>query len=935
MAALIISLQITFMHRVMSNQSSQEWQLNSNTPASVEHERKMAASQVFANPHHNSEMTVDEQMGINRTMLQEIQADPIPDVRDEATNQLLFNPEEFRTGDRTKYVNRPSSIIVKNDDASQINRPIPEPIGLQRSFASTNSKNPNDVVISIHSSASKTSKRDFTWFVGSLRNTGYDGRIIMGIHPETPKESVHLLEQWDVTIYFVEHEDTCEGDITKHKDVRGRQVKCFKSVESLATERGRYELARRWLHACKECTGKVLLEFDSPLSFFQSNPFDAMSTTTTADLMLFEELAPHTDPYYGSTQYPRRHLSLSTSRNYNGSINKCYKKPQTFGANRPILVSRAVSGTRNGLLRYLTVLVDEFHQLNTKPDCHVPSLSDVWIMNYLYYSGRFGNSNSSSHRNSNNGDGDDNNINIITMPYGTGVVAAVGRPCTNVYTKPNHSQLDIVKIDFEKTGYIVNNFVEDGDDPLRVVPLIHEFDACEKWIKMFIKQHPEINGNHHAKPDEHLELLQHAILQSVKRLPPSEKENPMETSYQRATVVQQAPWFKHQKYCKETCCAQAVAVSLKQDSEHLITSVDGMDLADVALLGHRKKEYLDWAISDFTNDIIPCLRPGTIIYADHEGGGWKRFNDYYRKKLTKPFVLITGGTDGGEPWGPADLGRKMLENDPLLINWYGINPMNRYGANHPKFQMMFLGLSAGFDHQKHLSAYQQAMNYTNPFAGIHKKRFTESYDLQHAKDTTNLLFVKFGINEHSQHRKRPFDMACNGRTQQGAAMDEISCSHSGRKYHATEIYDAARHYLFGLSPPGNGKDCYRTYEFLYLGIIPIVARNSEYDELYKGLPIIQLNPNWDYTQEQLVTIMKNYIQSDEFQNNDFHEGWNKLFLSYWRHRVLTDSGRHSEIVQDENGNEYYTSWSYTKYSKPYSQTWWPPKDPMSEVEKIL
>lgn len=34
-------------------------------------------------------------------------------------------------------------------------------------------------------------------------------------------------------------------------------------------------------------------------------------------------------------------------------------------------------------------------------------------------------------------------------------------------------------------------------------------------------------------------------------------------------------------------------------------------------------------------------------------------------------------------------------------------------------------------------------------------------------------------------------------------MDEISCSMSMKKFHTTEIYDAAEKYLFGLSPPGN------------------------------------------------------------------------------------------------------------------------------------
>ena len=34
-----------------------------------------------------------------------------------------------------------------------------------------------------------------------------------------------------------------------------------------------------------------------------------------------------------------------------------------------------------------------------------------------------------------------------------------------------------------------------------------------------------------------------------------------------------------------------------------------------------------------------------------------------------------------------------------------------------------------------------------------------------------------------------------------------------------ETYAAASGYLFGLSPPGNGVDCFRNYEFWALGVI--------------------------------------------------------------------------------------------------------------------
>ena len=44
-------------------------------------------------------------------------------------------------------------------------------------------------------------------------------------------------------------------------------------------------------------------------------------------------------------------------------------------------------------------------------------------------------------------------------------------------------------------------------------------------------------------------------------------------------------------------------------------------------------------------------------------------------------------------------------------------------------------------------------------------------------------------------------------------------------------------YCFTLSPPGNGVDCHRTWEALYLGVVPIVKR-SPFFEAFPELPAL-------------------------------------------------------------------------------------------------
>ncbi len=42
---------------------------------------------------------------------------------------------------------------------------------------------------------------------------------------------------------------------------------------------------------------------------------------------------------------------------------------------------------------------------------------------------------------------------------------------------------------------------------------------------------------------------------------------------------------------------------------------------------------------------------------------------------------------------------------------------------------------------------------------------------------------------------------------------------------------------FGISPPGRGVDCHRTWEMLYFGMIPIVL-SSSLDPMFQGLPVV-------------------------------------------------------------------------------------------------
>tara|TARA_R110000824_G_scaffold331078_1_gene517825 strand:+ start:6974 stop:7771 length:798 start_codon:yes stop_codon:yes gene_type:complete len=88
-------------------------------------------------------------------------------------------------------------------------------------------------------------------------------------------------------------------------------------------------------------------------------------------------------------------------------------------------------------------------------------------------------------------------------------------------------------------------------------------------------------------------------------------------------------------------------------------------------------------------------------------------------------------------------------------------------------------------------------------------------------------------------------------------------------------FDMATH-KFIFSPRGNGIDCHRTWEALYLRTIPIVKRCTHMDA-FDELPILFVN-EWS-------EISYNYLSTkyDEYRDRLFD--LSKMKISYWRKRI--------------------------------------------------
>ena len=414
------------------------------------------------------------------------------------------------------------------------------------------------------------------------------------------------------------------------------------------------------------------------------------------------------------------------------------------------------------------------------------------------------------------------------------------------------------------------------------------------------------------------------------------------TSFTEATVVQKQndPWFTPQKLCQETCCAESVAISLDQDYHHIINTLDGPDLADVLLQQYPNN---DSAIQFFGAQMnlamLPCFQPGTIIHVDNHVMLLEYFFRYWRPNITVPYILITSESDSDSPAVFED----KLSTDPLLIKWFGqsLDASRIPQDGKDKFEGLPLGLSKFHDQDRYLRRYLELTNFTNPFANDRKERWTKSVlmtnrysiDVQ-AVDPVNvdedfykILFVKFNIEHASEKRKALYDSLCSGVNQTKHRMDEFSCSTVS--LYPYQVYQAASSYLFGMSPEGMGWDCFRTYELLLLGVIPVVAaKRGGLHGLFDGMPVLVLE-HFDRkrTRAEYLQVFREYIASPSFQNTDYEAGWNRLFLRHWRRKMLHVAGRDAQILKDPvTGKEYYQAWKYTSPT-PMSKSYGVPKEP--------
>jgi hypothetical protein len=218
------------------------------------------------------------------------------------------------------------------------------------------------------------------------------------------------------------------------------------------------------------------------------------------------------------------------------------------------------------------------------------------------------------------------------------------------------------------------------------------------------------------------------------------------------------------------------------------------------------------------------------------------FFKYMHKKIEVPYFILTHGEY-------LDMFKehyfKYLEDSKILA-WFTIHPCER---KHERVIPMALGII------QYNELYSKRYDVEKKFAKLRT----------HKKD--KLIYQNF-TDWHNPERTRIRDLFIN----------KGFCTNAGQKPFETYIVELAQH-KFVISPPGLGPDCYRVWESLLVGTIPLV-KHSHLDFLYEGLPVLFID-KWEDVTEQFLMEKYQEMTSKKYSIE-------KLYMEYWL-KIISDT----------------------------------------------
>ena len=230
-----------------------------------------------------------------------------------------------------------------------------------------------------------------------------------------------------------------------------------------------------------------------------------------------------------------------------------------------------------------------------------------------------------------------------------------------------------------------------------------------------------------------------------------------------------------------------------------------------------------------TNFPYQQIKNGDIIFVKTDY--LNQFFHNIHPKINASYIIVSHNSDYPAP-GKF---RNMLDDDKIIA-WFAQNP------DYVHDKLIPIGLENRYYSKGRLAII---------------KNLSKSKDNYKKK---NLLYMNFTIGTYPAERVKVYNYFKN----------KDFCQKSKKIDYKTYLQHILQSH-FVLSPRGNGLDCHRTWEILYLNSIPIV-KTSPMDKLFLHLPVVIIHDWKEVTKPFLEMTL---IKFNQYKTTD------TLWMDYW------------------------------------------------------
>ncbi len=273
-------------------------------------------------------------------------------------------------------------------------------------------------------------------------------------------------------------------------------------------------------------------------------------------------------------------------------------------------------------------------------------------------------------------------------------------------------------------------------------------------------------------------------------------------------------------------------VTIRVAVPKIITSVTNRWPSHPYITGDAFRSHCDFVFDETNKKFDPKqIKTGDKIFVKTDM--LEEFFANCHGEISNKYILVSHNADH-----EVKNYNKYLDDDKIIV-WFAQNS-NQY---HKKLIPIPIGVENRYCAGSKLKVIDKYRLKTK----IPKKKY--------------LLYMNFNINNFPKERAYVHDLF----------VDESYCKKTLSIPFESFYKDIVRS-NFVLCPRGNGLDCHRTWEALYVGAIPIVL-SSPMDSLFEGMRVIIVDKWTDINKEFLEKKYSEMMEKEYIEE--------KLYIDYW------------------------------------------------------